>query len=270
MAQATSAQETSVQSRMPADAIERRYGQTHRKDRWWVEPVLVGSGLGIFVLYSLVSALLLGGVFEVEGGPYLSPFFEPLIRPDGLPQWFSPAIFILWAPLGFRTTCYYYRRAYYRSYFLSPPACAVGEPAKSYSGEAWFPLVLQNSHRWFMYVALLFIPILWTGAIQSFWLDGEGLGIGLGSVILVTNAFLLTMYTVGCHSLRYWVAGGVSSFSGSASKRLRRKLWEGITVANVRHRFWAWTSLISVGVADLYIRLVVNDVIPDPNTWTNF
>ncbi len=102
------------------DALEARYGSTHRKDRWWVEPLATGSGFFLFIIYSTVSAMLLGGgsaespILAYESGPYLSPFFEPLIHPEWLPIWISPALFILWAPLGFRTTCYYYRGFYYR------------------------------------------------------------------------------------------------------------------------------------------------------------
>ncbi|MPZ98859.1 MAG: succinate dehydrogenase [Dehalococcoidia bacterium] len=251
------------------DPIERRYGLTHRVDRWWVEPLLVGSGLGIFIIYSGISAMLGDRwAFETENGLYLSPFFEPLIHPGWLPDWFSPALLILWAPLGFRTTCYYYRRAYYRSYFLSPPACAVREPANSYAGESTLPLVIQNAHRWFMYVALLFIPILFTGAIKSYHLPGEGLGVGLGSIILTLNAFFLMMYTIGCHSLRHWVAGGLNQFSRTPLRRVRRQAWEVFTVANEHHRLWAWVSLVGVGVTDLYVHLVANGVITDPNTFT--
>jgi len=41
-------------------------------------------------------------------------------------NWFrlSPALLILIFPLGFRFTCYYYRRSYYRAFWWSPPACA--------------------------------------------------------------------------------------------------------------------------------------------------
>jgi hypothetical protein len=251
-------------------ALERRYGDTQRTDRWWLEPLLVGSGLGLFVLYSTVSAMLLGEhwAFETENHLYLSPFFEPLIHPGWLPGWLSPAAFILWAPLGFRTTCYYYRRAYYRAYFMSPPACAVREPAKSYKGESVFPFVLQNAHRWFMYVAVLFVPVLWAGAVKSFHLPGEGFGIGLGSVMLAVNAFLLMMFTMGCHALRHWVAGGLNQFSRTPFRRLRRRVWEVFTIANEHHKFWAWTSLVFVGITDLYIHLVATGVITDPNTWS--
>jgi len=254
----------------PRESLSRRYGLTQRVDRWWVEPALVGSGLLAFVIYSGISAVVgEAWAFETEHHLYLSPFFEPLITPGWLPDWFSPALLILWAPLGFRTTCYYYRRAYYRSYLLSPPACAVREPASKYRGEGVFPLVLQNVHRYFMYVAVIFVPILWVGAIKSYHLPGEGLGVGLGSIVLTLNAFLLMMFTFGCHALRHWVAGGLNQFSRSAPTRLRRRLWGFVTMANERHRFWAWTSLIFVGVTDLYIRLVASGAITDLNTWSN-
>ncbi len=62
----------------------------------------------------------------------ISPFYSPLIvLPSWLPAWISPAFLILWAPAGFRVTCYYYRKAYYRAFFLDPVACAVGEPSSS-------------------------------------------------------------------------------------------------------------------------------------------
>src|SRR6267378_2414818 len=108
---------------------------------------------------------------------------------------FSPAILILGAPLGFRATCYYYRKAYYRAFFLDPPACAVGESRPHrYSGESAFPLILQNLHRYFLYVALIFLIILWYDAVRAFWFAG-GFGIGVGSLVLLTNIILLSLYT---------------------------------------------------------------------------
>jgi hypothetical protein len=65
---------------------------------------------------------------QVEVDGYLSPLFSPLIAPGWLPWFISPGLLILWIPLGFRATCYYYRKAYYRFYFADPPGCAVGEP----------------------------------------------------------------------------------------------------------------------------------------------
>lgn len=247
-------------------ARDRRYGKTQRLDQWWLEPALVAAGLLLFVIYSTVSAVL-GDHWQYQIGPYLSPFYEPLIHPDWLPKWFSPALIILGGPLSFRLTCYYYRRAYYRSYFMSPPACAVREPAKRYSGESRFPFILQNLHRFALYIAIIFAVLLWIGALKSFRYHGD-FGLGLGSLILVVNAFLISMYTFGCHSFRHLVGGSLNCFSCSSFRRTRRKAWDLVTVANEHHRLWAWLSLITVGLTDLYIHLVANGMISDPNTWS--
>ena len=104
---------------------------TRRRDRWWVAPLLIATGFVVLGLYAFWAALQNA---HYEWGPYLSPFYSPLITPKGWPL--SPAFLILWAPLGFRATCYYYRKAYYRSLFASPPGCAVGSvTGASYKGE---------------------------------------------------------------------------------------------------------------------------------------
>jgi hypothetical protein len=246
---------------------------TLRNDTWWVEPAAVAIGLTIFLGYLTVSAFLDRWAFEV--GPYLSPVFEPKLAGPFAQWWFSPALLILWVPVGFRATCYYYRRAYYRSYFLAPPACAVGDFQRKYSGESRFPLILQNLHRFFMYGALVFVPLLWIGALRAFHngdeaLGSTGWGIGVGSVVLSVNAFFLMMYTFSCHSFRHFVAGGQDCFSCSRFGRLRKRLWDRITVWNYSHRGWAWISLVWIVFTDLYIRLVANGHITDYNTWGNF
>jgi hypothetical protein len=248
---------------------------TLRRDTWWVEPLLVVLILGAFVVYSTVSAVFLP--FDFEVGPYLSPFYEPLLQFSWWPL--SPAILILWAPLGFRTTCYYYRRAYYRSFFLNPPGCAVtGSETKGYRGEAKFPFILQNLHRYFLYVALVFNVFLWYGAIKAYFYFGEpgyagptGFGIGLGSLILTLNAFLLMMYSLSCHSFRHLIGGGLDCFSCSGVARTRKRIWDYVTRWNEHHRFWAWASLITVALTDVYIRLVASGIITDPHTpWGAF
>ena len=238
---------------------------TGRRDKWWLEPALVVFGLGMFGIYSITSAVFLDTHFEY--GPYLSPFYEPLIDAD---WWkFSPAILILWVPLGFRATCYYYRGAYYKAFFLNPPACAVtGSQTKGYSGERRFPFVLQNFHRFFLYLAIIFNVLLWIGAVKAFWYEGQ-FGIGVGTVVLVINAYLLMMYSLSCHSVRHLVGGKLNCFSCSASARVQHKAWEQVSCWNEAHKRWAWSSLIFVAVTDLYIRLVSHGIIPDYNTWSN-
>ena len=242
---------------------------TLRQDRWWLEPVLVFVGLSLFFGYLTVSAFLDGWEFEI--GPYLSPVFEPKLHGAFDAWWFSPALLILWAPAGFRATCYYYRRAYYRSYFLSPPACAVGDAIRlPYKGESRFPFSIQQIHRFFMYAALIFVPLLWIGAIKGFHDPEEGWGVGVGSFILVANAFLLMMYVFSCHSFRHIVGGGLDCFSCSFIRRARKRIWDYVSLWNANHRLWAWVSLVGVVSTDIYIRLVANHYISDPNTWSSF
>jgi|SRR5688572_15470110 hypothetical protein len=245
----------------------RGFRSTLRTDAWWVEPGLVAFALAALFGWLTLSIFL--PMWHYEIGPYLSPVYEPKLW-DSEKFYLSPAFVVLLGPVPFRATCYYYRRSYYRSFFLSPPACAVGDIGKSYKGEARFPLILQNLHRFFMYVALLFVIFLWIGAVKGFHDSDEGWGIGLGSLILVVNAFLLMMYTFSCHSLRHFVGGGLDCFSCSKWTRTRKRVWDYVTEWNVNHRWWAWTSLVFIVFTDLYIRFVANDIITDPNTWDHF
>ena len=243
--------------------------RTLRKDNWWVEPLMVVVVLGGFAIYSTWAALQ-NGNYYVE--PYLSPFYSPCVSANcahvTLPLigsgWnLSPAFLILWVPGGFRATCYYYRKAYYRSFFLDPPACSVGEfhPHK-YRGETAFPLILQNLHRYFLYVALIFLIILWYDAIRAFWFEG-GFRIGVGSLVLLTNIILLSLYTFSCHSLRHIVGGKLDCFSCAAFGGQRHAAWRGTSFLNERHMLFAWLSLFSVGLSDLYVRLVATGAIRD-------
>ncbi len=236
------------------------FGTTMRRDAWWLELIPVVIVLGGFSIYATVRAF--EGAYY-EWGPYLSPFYSPLIDPHHRWWPFSPAILILGAPLGFRATCYYYRKAYYRAFFLDPPACAVGESRPHrYSGETRFPFILQNLHRYFLYLALIFLIILWYDAVRAFWFEGR-FGIGVGSLVLLANIVLLSFYTFSCHSLRHIVGGKVDCFSCVTFGGPRYAAWRGTSFLNEHHMLFAWLSLCSVGLADLYIRLVATGTIPD-------
>ncbi|HUF62352.1 MAG TPA: hypothetical protein VMN36_09785 [Verrucomicrobiales bacterium] len=237
------------------------FGATMRQDAWWRKPVLVFLGLSAFLVYSTWAAFQ-GSHYTY--GPYLSPFYSPELfgssehawfgaKPGFWPAWlpWSPAFLILWAPAGFRLTCYYYRGAYYKAFWADPPSCAVSEPRKRYRGENSFPLIMQNVHRYFLYVALVFILILSWDAIRAFAFE-DGWGAGLGSLVLTVNVVLLGGYTFGCHSLRHLVGGVLDQLSGSPS---RRGAWKCVTCLNRKHQEWAWMSLFWVGFSDLYVRL---------------
>lgn len=239
---------------------DRRFGATFRRDSWWVEVLPVIIVMGGFSLYATWRAFQ--GT-DYEWGPYLSPFYSPLIDPEH--KWWplSPALLILAAPLGFRATCYYYRKALYRAFLFSPPSCAVTGPmAGKYSGERKFPFILQNLHRYFLYLALLFIAILAYDAVKAFFFE-DGFGIGVGSLVMTVNVVLLACYTFSCHSLRHLVGGKLDCFSCAVAGGPRYKAWRGVSILNERHMLFAWMSLFSVGLTDFYIKLVASGAIQD-------
>ena len=203
-------------------------------------------------------------------GPYLSPFYSPELfgdsehswfgpKPSWWPAWliFSPALLILWAPGGFRVTCYYYRGAYYKAFWADPPSCAVGEPRKSYWGERSLPLVLQNVHRYFLYLALLFLVFLACDVYKAFWFKDPAtgvvsFGVGVGTLVLALNVVLLGGYALGCHSLRHLVGGGIDQLTRAP---VRHRAYDCVSCLNRRHMVWAWCSLFWVAFSDLYVRL---------------
>jgi hypothetical protein len=172
-----------------------------------------------------------------------------------MPAWLSPAMLILWMPGGFRFTCYYYRKAYYRAYFLDPPACSVGESrGHGYLGETRL-FLFQNIHRYFLYLAILVIIFLMIDVVRSCaWPDG--FGISLGTIILAVNVVLLSGYTFGCHSLRHLVGGKIDCFSCVPLGQARYKAWKGVSFLNENHMAWAWISLFMVGFSDFYVWMV--------------
>lgn len=247
-----------MQRTIPATGARARLGATSRRDAWWVQPLAIALGLGAFGIYSTWAALQ---GEHYRAGPYISPFYSPLILADWW-RW-SPAILILWAPLGFRLTCYYYRKAYYRSFFMDPPACAVAEPGRRrYCGETSFPFTLQNFHRYFLYTSFVLLFFLWTDVVHAFRFE-DGPGVGVGTLVLLANTVLLSGYTLSCHSLRHVAGGCLDRCSDGPAGTARLSLWRWLSSMNRHHMFWAWMSLTSVGLADLYVRLVSMGVIHD-------
>ncbi len=268
----------------------RGFLQTERTDRWWIAPLLVIAGFGAFIVYSTWAAFqgnnfFIGGVEQPHVQQLLSPFYSPVIwDPRGvhsghawlgeLPLWwpawliFSPALLILPFPGGFRFTCYYYRGAYYKAFWGDPASCAVGEPAlraKNYRGEEKFPLIFQNIHRYFLYVAIIFIGLLAWDGYQSLWhftSDGtKEFGFSVGSIVLIANPILLAAYTFGCHCWRHLIGGKHDCLSCSKS---RHSAYKQVSWLNQRHMLFAWISLFGVGFTDIYVRLCAN------GTWTDW
>jgi len=243
--------------------------KTLRKDRYWIAPLTTFIVFVAFIIYATIRAFAGSNYYSA---PYLSPFYSPCLtdscvegssdfsQPFSFWQ-LSPALLILIFPLGFRLTCYYYRKAYYRAFWLSPPACAVAEPHKGYTGETRFPLILQNIHRYFWYAALLVTLVLSYDAVISYRnADGDWGHMGLGSLIMTVNVILIWLYTLSCHSCRHILGGRLRHFS---KHPVRYKLWTWVSRLNVNHGRYAWYSLFSVALVDLYIYLLATNVIDD-------
>lgn len=256
---------------LPAAGGRVRVEGPVRWDLWWAEPALIVLALGGFLVYSTWAALQNAHYYAA---PYLSPFYSPCLSTDcqhvtlplvgPLPQLplvgaLSPAFLILWAPGLFRLTCYYYRKAYYRSFWGAPPACAVGDLHRRYTGETRWPLVLQNLHRYAFYLAVLFVVVLTWDALLAFRFP-DGFGVGVGTLVMAVNVVLLAAYTFSCHSCRHLCGGHVDVFSRAPR---RYALWRTVSRLNEHHPLFAWLSLFSVALTDLYIRLVAMGVIRD-------
>jgi hypothetical protein len=261
------------------------FGKTVRTDGWWIGPAITFTVFSTFIVYTTWAALQGKHYYSA---PYLSPFYSPILWSDPAPiggapldmawfgewpSWFphfipvSPAVLILVFPGAFRFTCYYYRKAYYRSFAGSPPGCAVGPLAgkRKYRGETAL-LLFQNLHRYAMYFALVFIVLLGKDAFESFFRDGRP-GIGVGSLILTINVVLIASYTFGCHSFRHMIGGRKDCMSNCGKSSIALGSWKQATWFNERHMMFAWASLLWVMVADLYVRLCSMGVIHDLNTW---
>ncbi len=256
-----------IQARARA-AIE---GATQRRDPWYGYPLFVGALLTVMLGYLTLAGLQTSHYF-VE--PYLSPLYSPCLAVNCEhatfelvgPWWtVSPFIIVGWLPIAFRTTCYYYRKAYYRSFFMSPPACAVAEPAPKLkwsrgSGETTFPhVIVQNLHRYFFYLMILNMVFLTWDTIQAFIFE-DGFGIGVGSLVFLVMIVSMGGYMLSCHSCRHAIGGHVDRFSEAP---LRYRAWKFVSRLNLSHGTWALFSLVWIAVTDVYVRLLAYDVITD-------
>lgn len=260
----------------PLPLYRRGFGETMRRDAWWVPPLVTFIVLGSFVAYATWAAFQ-NAHYTYEN--YLSPFYSPELFGDSPHAWFgpkpawwpgllpfSPALLILPFPGLFRFTCYYYRGAYYKGFWADPPNCAVGEPKarKKYRGENSFPLILQNVHRYFLYIAVLFLFILSYDVYLATQFaspsGGREFGIGVGTLILAANVVFLSCYTLGCHAMRHVVGGYLDEI---AKRPVRKAAYDCSSCLNRWHMNWAYVSLFSVALSDLYIRLCSMGILAD-------
>lgn len=243
----------------------------HLKYTWWFKPLLQGLVIIIFVAYT-TATLFFSSVFgDGKFGNYRSPIFDIDVPQSVLNALHWPAnnpflptaLLVLWVPIGYRATCYYMRRIYYRSFFGNPPACAtngVDFRRGKYTGERFLPFILNNYHRYFLYAAIVVALIHWIELPNAFNMGTSShyqFGIGVGTIIIALDTLLLTFYVLSCHAFRHLFGGGSNCYSCSSLKTAEHKTWKVISVLNEYHGTFFWLSLISVMVADFYIRLLV-------------
>jgi hypothetical protein len=252
---------------------EEGFGQTQRRDTWWVQPLAMAAAFIAFILFATYRGLInkdfqFGHGTELlpESAYFLSPFYSPLLAmPSWMPSWVAPAIFVMWMPAGFRFTCYYARKAYYRAMFGDPPACAVAEFCKPhYKGERglW---VFQNLHRYFLYLAMLLVCMHIYHVIEACRWPTEGgmtFGVSVGTLVLLVDLVFLSLYVFSCHSMRHLAGGKLDCFSGPSGET-SYKLWHTCTSLNKYHGLFFWISLATVGFADFYIWMVSSGRIHD-------
>jgi hypothetical protein len=245
--------------------------KTLRTDRWWLAPLLTVVGLGAWVIYATVRVFMQKW-YWVDQYHYLTPFYSPCVSKGCVPESAEFGRFLPDNPLIpyaaltlpflllFRLTCYYYRKAYYRSFWMSPPACAVPDGHKSYSGETRFPLIFQNAHRYAFYAAAIISVINTWDAVVAMR-SGESFGLGLGNIVLWVNVIMLWAYTLSCHSCRHIVGGRLKHFS---KHPVRYRFWTLVSKLNTRHMGLAWTTLATLAVTDFYIMALSAGWFSDP------
>jgi hypothetical protein len=256
----------------PARTRAQVSARTLRKDNWKQSPIIVATLLTLWVTYATVRVFM-GHWYWVPQYHYLTPFYSPCVSGECVPGSSTLGTWIPAVPpiipyafvslpfvLGFRLSCYYYRRAYYRAFWQSPPSCAVREPHARYTGETRFPLIVQNLHRYLFYMAVLIGVLLTYDVTQAFRGPDGNFGFGLGSLILLVNVVLIWGYTLGCHSCRHITGGRLKHFS---KHPVRYWFWTKVSWLNARHMQFAWASLGTLALSDLYIMLVASGAISD-------
>ncbi len=247
--------------------------RTLRKDNWLRAPLTQGAILTFFGIYTLVR-IFMNKWYYAPKYHYLTPVYSPCITRSCVPgssdlgHWFGHfptglpfAILIFPILAGFRTTCYYYRKAGYRSLWFAPQACAVPEPHGKYTGETRFPLGLMNSHRLFFYLASILLLVNVYDAGKAFKGEDGGFGLGLGTIIMVVNVIALALYSASCHACRHAVGGRLKHFSAHP---IRYRLWTWVSRLNPFHGNFAMFSLFTVILTDFYVMAVSAGWFADP------
>lgn len=209
----------------------------------FLEPnVRLYSFIALLILASL--ALIAFPVRPFKG--YIDPFYSPTL--------------IIVPLIGlFRLTCYAFRKDYNRHMFKHPVACPVYERVDSekrnYTGETSMIFKLENYHRYFMYVALAVLPFFYYDLYRSLTFGG-GFVLRLGSILMMVDIAALTLYVFSCHAVRSLIGGRKDCFSCMKMPKQRKKTYDIQSMLNAHHETFAWLSLATIILMDLFIRAI--------------
>ena len=147
--------------------VRRRFGETMRRDRWWVQP---GDRLPpALQLHRATPPGRPSRATHYTYGPYLSPFYSPELfgdsphawfgpKPGWWPAWlpFSPALLILPFPGTLPGHLLLLSGRVLQGVLGRPAGLRRGRAAEdATAARRPFPLIVQNIHRYFLYIALL-------------------------------------------------------------------------------------------------------------------
>ena len=251
--------------------VVRRFAETSRRDRWWVQPLLVFLVLSAFIVYATWAAFQGEHYYlEKDGRHYLSPFYSPelvrrlaarLVRakPAWWPAWlpFSPALLILWAPGGLPLHLLLLPRRLLQGVLGRPARLRRRRAAQELLGRAH--LAAGPAER----PPLLPVPgravhrSCWPGTPSrrsgSRTRTAFRFGVGVGSLVLTRQRLSCWAATrsaaIRCGT---WSAGGIDQLSKAPDAP---RAYECVSCLNRRHMVWAWCSLFWVAFSDLYVRL---------------
>ena len=111
-------------------------------------------------------------------------------------------------------------------------------------GERSFPLIMQNVHRYFLYLALLFILILTYDAWKALWFidpatGKNSFGIGVGTIVLAINVVL-------AQRLYIWMP-----FLAASDRRISRSNFQiASLLSRIRLRELSESQAHALGVAE--------------------
>ena len=208
--------------------------------------------LGGFAVYSTWAALQNAHYYAP---PYLSPFYSPCISANCDARYLAADRLLVESFSGIFDSCgfpaVFARRAttiakHITAHFFDrrrPAPCVT--PPKSYSGETRFPFVLQNVHRYFFYLSLVILAFLWWDCHSRLQISRTVSVWVVGTIVLLVNAALLSLFSFSCNSCRHVCGGYLNSFHSAPSKF---KTWTFISKLNEKHMEYAWVSLIWVGL----------------------